>query len=1497
MSDNEIAATPLEASGYRRRIDPEDMWSSLRSLGLNHGPLFQNTTSIVQDGGAKYARRCVTEIQVADCDSQEEHVLHPTTLDSVFISSYATLPGAGAEDDGPRVPRSIQKLWISSNMATRPGHAFVCNTKMPHIDAQTYLANITVANGSEGSKPVLTMEGLVCQSLGRSAMASQQEKEQPWNKELCADIRWAPDLGLSMGLPGASRAAKEKLSPPQEMASDDIDVLMGLRRVCVYFCHDTLQALTDQDVANLEWHHVKFHGWMKDTVDLAASRRLGPDSDTWACDSPQERERNIALAAGQSVDGELICLLGPRLLQILRGEQPPLQVMMENRLLYKYYANAFRFGRPFAQFQSLMRAVAHKNPRARVLEIGAGTGGATRYAMQTLGSQEEGGPFIDSWHFTDISSGFFEAARSEFPAHSSFLDMRFDKFDVEQDPTAQGFKLESYDVVVACQVLHATKSMDRTMSHVRSLMKPGASLLLMETTQDCVDLQFIFGLLPGWWTSEEPERKSSPSLSPPMWQRVLKGAGFNGIDVELRDYESREDLYSISNMLSSVPTQPSKLAGDNIVVVISNKAPPPTVWLDFLRESIANAVGGPLPYVQTLEFATRPYNNQLCIFVGELDQPLLHNLESTALKGIKAMATNCRGLLWVTRGGAVECTHPEMALVSGFLRVLRSEYVGRSFLTLDLDPKEPVWSQYGALGIVHVMKNGFGSSEGTASTVADSEFALRDGLIHVPRIYKDVSRNKMLSPDATQWADPESIPKAALFQPQRPLRLQVGIPGLLDTLAFDDDEHYEDYANTDTVEIEPHAYGLNFRDVMVAMGQLRERVMGLECAGIVTRVGDEASAQGFAVGDRVMALILGPFGSRARVHWQGVAHVPEGMGLNDAASLPMIFSTAYVSLIDIVRLRPGQSVLIHAAAGGVGQAAIMLAKDYLGAEVYVTVGSQEKRELLMREYNIPSDRIFSSRDASFAPAILAATGGRGVDMVLNSLAGPLLQASFDVLATFGHLVEIGKRDLEGNSLLDMGTFSRVASYTSLDMMSLLRERASDANRVLNEVARLAEQGVIRPIHPVHVYPMHQVSKAFRLLQTGKQTGKIVLSILPGEEVKVLPRVPRPKLKSDASYLLVGGVGGIGRSIAHWMVDHGARNLILLSRSAGNMEKTGPFIAWLREAGCRVVAISCDVSSNDDLARALRTGEVQEQLPAIRGIVQGAMVLQDSILEQMTLDDWQTAIGPKVTASWNLHSHFSQRDTLDFFVMLSSLSGIFGWASQANYAAGGSYQDALARWRCSQGLPAVSLDLGMVKGVGYVAEDLAVQNRVRKSGQSLALSDDDVMNAVGTAILHPLEQSQVLLGLNSGPGPQWDPATKSSMGRDGRFTPLRYRQPTGASGPATQGDHADAHAQPLAIRLQQAGSADEAGQLVGDAIAHTLADIFMIPAAEIDLAKPLALYGVDSLVAVELRNMLMLQAAADVSIFNILQSVSLAALAGDAVANSVHVVSNGEVAVQ
>ena len=247
-----------------------------------------------------------------------------------------------------------------------------------------------------------------------------------------------------------------------------------------------------------------------------------------------------------------------------------------------------------------------------------------------------------------------------------------------------------------------------------------------------------------------------------------------------------------------------------------------------------------------------------------------------------------------------------------------------------------------------------------------------------------------------------------------------------------------------------------------------------------------------------------------------------------------------------------------------------------------------------------------------------------------------------------------------------------------------------------------------------------------------------MSTKPDEEVKVCPRVAEiTRLSCDASYLLVGGVGGLGRSIAHWLIDHGAKNLVLLSRSAGNVEKSSAFVEELREAGCRVKAISCDVSIAGHLAQAVQACE-NEGLPPIRGVIQGAMVLQDSVFEHMTLGDWQTCIGPKVYGTRNLHVQWSQPGSLDFFIMLSSFSGILGIVSQANYAAGSAYQDALAHWRQARALPGVSLDLGAVEGVGYVAETMGLADRMRTTGETLMLAESAVHQALRAAITHPMD---------------------------------------------------------------------------------------------------------------------------------------------------------------
>ncbi|KAJ5971622.1 uncharacterized protein N7479_001540 [Penicillium vulpinum] len=1471
----------LSELGYVRRIDPDDMWAHFRALGLSHGPLFQNISSILHDASNKDTRRCVTTIDVPTENSPlEKHLIHPATLDSIVVSAIAALPSAGAYDQGPRVPRFIQNLRVSCSMPSAAGHQFICNTTLPQFDAQKLTADITLVNGHEA---VLEMEGLVCQSLGLSATA---QASKPETKELCTEIKWAPDLTstLSLGSYGASQLL-ERLGPANEMRKYEKDVLMRLRRICIYFYHDAVQSLTEQDVANLAPHLVRYHDWMKEALVLAAAQILGPNSDTWAKDSQQMRERNIILASSQSVEGELVCRLGPMLVPILQGKFDPLQLMTEE-LLNRYQTNALRLSPVLSNLTSLLSTIVHKNPRARVLQIGTDSGAVLRHALKVLGSDEEGGPFVDSWHFIDkASSTSFEATKKELSAQSEYLEVSFSELDIEQDPSDQGAKLGNYDLVVAIDTLHKTKNLRNAITNVRKLLKPGGSLLFGETTQSQIDQKLVFGLLPSWWTSEDAERGSGPHLSAPMWQDFLVGGGFTGLEAELRSWRSDEDMHTMSTMLSSVPATSLELPEKDVVIVVSSQAPPPTSWLDALRKSIAQVPGREIS-VSTIEATTAStFLGKACIFLGEVDQPLLHNLGDSVLRGIKDMVTSCSNLVWVTRGGAIECDRPEMALASGFLRVLRNESVAHSLILLDLDPSQPTWSESASSAIVHMLKHGLASEDDVSSAVQENEFALRDGVLMIPRLVKDPKRNRLVSPEGPDWTSPSSLPEVPFLQADRPLRLEVGIPGQLDTLAFDVDREDEDTSDANLVEIEPRAYGLNSRDVSVAMGQLRDRGMGLECAGIITRLGLEAADQGFAVGDKVMALLPGHLGSRALTSWQHMAHMPDEMGFSEAASLPYIFSTSYIALMDIARVRPGQSVLIHAAAGDVGQAAVILAQDYLGAEVYATVDSPEERDLLTGEYGIANERIFSSRDVSFAKGILAATSGRGVDVVLNSLSGALLQASFDVVASFGTFVELGKHDVENSSLLNMASFSRVATFASLDLMAILRERGDEVHRVLNEVVRLTEQFIVRPIRPVTVYPIGEVAQAFHHIQAGKPVGKVVLSIEPDEQVRLVPRAPIPKLQPDASYLLVGGLGGIGQSIAHWMAAHGARNIIVLSRSAGRADKSGSFVAGLREVGCHVVAISCDVADKNDLARALNICTHDEKLPPIRGVVNSAMALQDSLFEQMTLENWQASLRPKVAATWNLHDRFSDPGSLDFYIMLSSLSGILGIASQANYAAGCSFQDALARRRRSMGLPAVSLDLAIVKDVGYasISEARAVLDSWRRAGHSIILSEADVLQAFAAAVLFPLDQPQIIVGLNTGPGPQWD----SVMGHDGRFQPLRFRQSTAARSQALETE-TDGVTKSLSVQLKGASSPDEATQLVGEAIANKLAEVFMIPASDIDLTKSPVQYGVDSLVAVELRNMLTLQAAAEISIFNVLQSVSLAALAADVVAKSKHV---------
>ncbi len=494
-------------------------------------------------------------------------------------------------------------------------------------------------------------------------------------------------------------------------------------------------------------------------------------------------------------------------------------------------------------------------------------------------------------------------------------------------------------------------------------------------------------------------------------------------------------------------------------------------------------------------FDTVEAAGNVCIVLVELDKPLLSTLDAENFVKVQKLAQAAKGILWVVQGAFTDSTDPRLGMVIGLARTVRSE-TSLKFATLDLDGLKPPSAAEAAQTIVKVAQKIFAKG---APIDTDMEFQERDGLLSVCRVSDDFEMDSFVEQSTNPSTDPFLQP---FSQPNRPLRINVGTKGALDTLHFVDDTIAATPLPADEISIEVKVTSMNFKDIMVSMGEVPSPYLGVECAGIVSAVG--SAVTDLKVGDRVCASSEGAYSTYARCKSTSAAKVPDHMSLEAAATVPVVFCTAYYGLFDIAHLQRGESVLIHAAAGGVGQAAIMLCQ-MAGAEIYATVGSPAKKAFLMNTYGIAEQNIFFSRDVSFAKGIQRATKGRGVDVVLNSLAGDSLRATWECMAHFGRFIEIGKRDILANSGLQMAVFEHNATFASVDLTVVAAERPLVMKRVLDDVFRLLSSGVVKPISPITTFPISELEAAFRTLQAGKAHGKILVTAGPDDQVKV--RIP------------------------------------------------------------------------------------------------------------------------------------------------------------------------------------------------------------------------------------------------------------------------------------------------------------------------------------------------------------------------------------------------------
>lgn len=756
--------------------------------------------------------------------------------------------------------------------------------------------------------------------------------------------------------------------------------------------------------------------------------------------------------------------------------------------------------------------------------------------------------------------------------------------------------------------------------------------------------------------------------------------------------------------------------------------------------------------------------------------------------------------LWVITRGAVSAggTKPISALATiwGMRRSVVLEHPDLPMVCVDIDPSIPITESTANLAQRIVMG------------VGKSELALRNGQWWVPRL------------------TPVSESSRTQKQNSGNVVLACDKPGILDSLHFEPDTRQPPKAGE--VEVEVHAVGLNFKDVLMAMDVYAGQYdpFGQECAGRVSAVGEGVTH--LKIGDAVFGPLMRSFATYASGRAELLAKIPKGMDFETAAALPIVFLTAHYALHRIAGIRRGQRVLIHSAAGGVGMAAVHLALR-AGAEIYATAGNSEKRKFLR---SLGIKHVTDSRSTAFGDQIAEAAKGNNMDIVLNSLTGDAIAAGLKLLRPGGCFVEIGKSGIWTEE--QVAATRADISYHTVYLADLVINQPEDIQVMMQALVPIFTESQ-RPLPPLRTFDQSNLVDAYRLMASARHIGKIVISGMATGSSAPLPIAP------DATYLITGGTGGIGRHVARWLNENGARHIVCMSRH-GKPKDSGDYTAETDKGTLEdsIYFMQGDVSCKEDLSEVLST--IQKNMPPLRGIFHAAGIIDDEMVLRQSWKQVEAVMAPKVAGTWQLHCQ--TRDIpLDFFVLFSAGAALTGGVGQSGYTAANAYLDAFAAERRAQGLPATAIAWGpwADDGMAVNADNSIKRTLIRQGWQW-------IKPEAGTQVLSLLlKNSPAHVGVLP---IQWSRFFKNRSSADANAFYQRIRQNLTTSMPGTKESAPD-----IQSLLKTANTNNRKG-ILREFILTEAGRIFgMEGNLRINPQQPFQELGLDSLMAVEFRNLL------------------------------------------
>lgn len=1316
------------------RLDPfgvEEFYTHMADLGLRYGEEFRSVRELAAASGRSAGRVALSE---ASAKRAEEYPLHPVLLDGalhVFSAGNAILEGRKGR---MKLPVRFSRIHFQRS----PGSSCLVNAKVTQCNEELVEGDIAIYD--EVGQPCVLVEGFRAISLA----AARRSGAPGGVRDLIYHVEWerTPASGHR---PFLAPVPLAELHAAAAASLEEVVALRGREKLeATLAAEDDLAAALVSDALRKMGAEKSFSA---ESLGVAPAMRASFErlayhlvrrglatggNGAWqttpafaaaADTAPEALHTFVSAHSGHLPEGLLCANTAAELGSILRGEKEAVQVLFGGsgaEILDQFYGDGLFASQWMNTIATALRLAANRLPEGRglrILEVGAGTGGLAAHVLPLL---ERG---VHAYTFSDVSPGFFSPAAQKL---ATFPEVEFKVLDLEKPGTAQDFEAGAYDFIVGTNVIHAVSDVRAALRNIHDLLAPGGTFFFIDIASPQMWTDAVFGLTSGWWKFTDHDlRTEHPLLPRSQWEALLRETGFTetaslpGLRCPHGE-EGQIGLLARKAWTAPVPEAPApweitekswvifadqgglgeelagrvRQSGGQCRVVrkgdkytagadaFTLRAEAPEDWVRFF-ESLKDTPPERLVWLWSLDETTDNFS-----LLGT--DALLHFTQALE----RTMATARLRLDLVTRGAqptAKGALAVAQASAIGLFRVMLSEHPQFACRAIDLPPEA-------SAADLDLLAREFLRAE------AEREVAFRGEARYVQRITRGL-------PAPEEWLDATV-----------PLRLESRERGILDALRFS--PFSRPACGPNEVLIEVKAAGMNFRDVLKALGlypaeTIDARIYGDEVAGVVVAVGE--GVDHVAPGDAVFGIAVFGLATHTLARAGDIRRLPEGLSFEEAATLPVVFMTAWHALKNVARLQPGESILVQAGAGGVGMAAIQIAR-HLGLEVFATAGSPTKRALLK---TMGVKHVIDSRQADFASAVMRLTNGRGVDAVLNSLAGEAIPMGLSCLAEFGRFLEIGKRDIYQNSRIPLWPLRANASFHVIAMDAVFNGDAKLTRDLLAEIATRVESGALRPL-PFRSFPACRIDAAFRYMAQGKHIGKIVVSFpAPFVARRARPLVEEFTVKPDAAYLITGGFGGFGRVLASWLADCGAKHLVLTGRSGAATPDARAFVESLEARGVDVQALKADVGSPADVTALL--AQIREAGHPLAGVFHLAMVIDDAPMSALTRERMRTVMEPKARGAWLLHE--ATRDlALDAFVMFSSVSSVFGNPAQGNYSAANAFLDALAHYRRAQGLPALTVNWGVLGGEGYVARNERVAEFLARQGTA-ALSPGEVLSVL------------------------------------------------------------------------------------------------------------------------------------------------------------------------